>query len=108
MALKSGATQESTPYWKDSLFAWYRSWLENPDETLDDHASGHGWSGAQLYTEMLRLDGHLSFLFRKRAEAVTCLAWQIEPGGPDDRHSEQRDFIQSMFDSLEERASFST
>ncbi len=107
MALPSVGKQEQTHY-TDSFFRRFRSFFENPDKTLTENASSHGWQGIEAYKEMLRLDGKLTSLQRKRAGAVASLEYKIKPGGPDQKHSDQAEFTQAIFDELESRANFST
>ena len=77
MALQSVGKQEQTHY-TDSFFRRFRSFFEIPDKTLTENASSHGWQGIEAYKEMLRLDGKLTSLQRKRAGAVASLGAVIE------------------------------
>ena len=105
MPVPRNASNELT-HWADKLYNRFWKWMQNPDKTLQDNAGTHGWQDIELYNEMLRRDSQLSMLFRKRANAVVSLEYQIEAGGDTPRHIEQRDFIQANFDELEESGAF--
>lgn len=98
-------SKEITHYTKDLAVSHaFGKYIENVDKTLEDNST----EGIDLYTKMLRLDAHLAFCFRKRAAAVLSLEWTILPGGETPNHKKQAEFVQDVFDRVEEQGGFST
>lgn len=97
--------KELTHYAADDLIGHvFGKYIESTDKTLQDNST----EGIALYTNMLRLDAHLAFCFRKRSSAVLSLEWKILPGGETPKHEEHAEFVQGVFDRLEEQGGFAT
>jgi len=72
--------------------------LSVTDETLRDHSK----EGYKLYNDMMRKDSQLGFCFRKRADLVLSLDYNIE--APDDAtpaEQDTADWFQDMFEDID-------